>query len=413
MNIQLLSISHKTAPVQIRALFAFTKEERYRLMAALLQETGIAECVVLATCNRTEIYTVSGENIPVRQVMTAMQRCVLAAVRLPENVDAAGLLRFYQGRQAVSHLFDVAAGLDSMVMGEDQILGQVKEAHQEAMAAGFCKTYGNSLFRMAVTAAKRVKTETKLSKASVSTATLAVKAAEQFLGNLDHKRVLLIGATGKIGTIVMKNMVSDYDLELYVTSRQIEKGSHRVVGTGTLADGHCSGRHYRTEQYEAIPYDERYQYMDEADVIISATASPHYTITKERWRENVVTDKQRILVDLAVPMDIESGIADGGKTCACHMDDLTAIAGKNNALRMAEADLARRMLEEDRAQFERWLLFQDHLPLMRAVRERILTDAGKGDLSKAIDKLFYRVRESASPEQLKVFYDLLEQSEKV
>ncbi len=240
-----------------------------------------------------------------------------------------------------------------------------------------------------------------------------MKSAEQFLGNLDHKRVLLIGATGKIGTIVMKNMVSDYDLELYVTSRQIEKGSHRVVGTGTLADGHCSGRHYRTEQYEAISYDERYQYMDGADVIISATASPHYTITKERWRENVVTDKPRILVDLAVPMDIESGIADGGKTCACHMDDLTAIAGKNNALRMAEADLARRMLEEDRAQFECWLLFQDHLPLMRAVRERILTDAGKGDLSKAIDKLFYRVRESASPEQLKVFYDLLEQSEKV
>lgn len=413
MNIQLLSISHKTAPVQIRALFAFTKEERHRLMAALLQETGIAECVVLATCNRTEIYTVSDAGVPVRQVMTAMQRCVLAAVSLPENVNAAGLLRFYQGRQAVSHLFYVAAGLDSMVMGEDQILGQVKEAHQEAMEAGFCRTYGNALFRMAVTAAKRVKTETKLSKASVSTATLAVKAAEQLLGSLEHKRVLLIGATGRIGTIVMKNLVSDYDVALYVTSRQIPKGGHRVIGTDTLADSHCSGRHYRTEHYEAIPYDERYQYMDGADVIISATASPHYTITKERWMESIVTEKPRILIDLAVPMDIESGIEDGIGTYACHMDDLTAIAEKNNALRMAEADLAKRMLEEDMAQFERWMLFQDHLPLMRTVRETVLSDAARGDMSKAIDKLFYRLRESASPEQLKIFYDILEQSEKV
>lgn len=413
MNIQLLSISHKTAPVKIRALFAFTREERQRLMEALLQETGIKECVVLATCNRTEVYTVSEELVPVRQIMTAMQRCVLAAAVLPENMNVSSLLRFYQGRQAVSHLFFVAAGLDSMVMGEDQILGQVKEAHQQAMENGFCRTYGNALFRMAVTAAKRVKTETKLSRTSVSTATLAVKAAEQFFGSLEQKKVLLIGATGKIGAIVMKNMVSDYHIELYVTSRQIQEGVCQTIAANTLAGGHCSGRHYRTESYKAIAYEERYRYMDEADVIISATASPHYTITKERWLENITIRKPRILIDLAVPMDIESGIADGEETCTCHIDELTAIAEKNNALRMAEADLAQRLLEEDIAQFERWLLFQDHLPLMRDIRNTILTDAAKGDMAKAVDKLFYRVRESASPEQLKVFYEILEQSEKV
>jgi glutamyl-tRNA reductase len=411
MNIQLLSISHKTAPVHIRALFAFTKEAQSALMADMLNRTGISECVVLATCNRTEIYTVSEEGISSRQIMTQMQQCVLQAVQLDEALDGASLLRFYQGKQAVRHLFYVAAGLDSMVMGEDQILGQVKEAHQKAMEEGFCKTYGNTLFRMAITAAKRVKTETKLSGTSVSTATLAVKAAENAFGQLDGKNVLLIGATGKIGQIVMKNMVSDHDVQLFVTSRQAACGSSQTVSTSTLGDSHCSGRHYRTETYEAIAYEDRYHYMDAMDVIISATSSPHYTITKEKWLHHIRTQKPRILIDLAVPMDVESGIKDEKQTEVCHIDDLAVVAEQNHALRLQEADLAGKMLEEDMEQFERWMLFQDHLPLMRTVRDRMVQDAKKGDMAKAVDKLFYRIRENATPEQLEVFYALLAQSE--
>ncbi|MGN0203391.1 MAG: glutamyl-tRNA reductase [Coprococcus sp.] len=408
MNIQLLGISHKTAPVQIRALFAFTEEKRRSLMEALLMENGITECVVLATCNRTEIYTVSDPKVPVWQVMTAMQRCVLDAVEMDDTVDGASLLRFYKGSQAVRHLFFVAAGLDSMVMGEDQILGQVKEAHRQAMEGGFCSTYANGLFRMAVTAAKKVKTETRLSGISVSTATLAIKAAEEYIGDLDGKNVLLIGATGRIGQIVMKNMISDHSVNLYVTSRRIHSEQVNRIGTDTLAGRHCSGRHFRTTEYEAIAFEQRYRYADVMDVIISATASPHYTLTKERWEAAIVSEKPRILIDMAVPMDIESSIDDGHMTRVCHLDDLTEVADRNQNIRLQAADQAREMLEEEIAQFERWMIFQEHLPLMRSVRDRILDDT----TGKAIDKLFYRVRESASPQQLKVFYDVLEQSEK-
>lgn len=411
MNIQLLSISHKTAPVEIRALFAFTEEERASLMTSLLQEEGITECVVLATCNRTEIYTVSDAAVPVWQVMTGMQRCVLDAVHL-EEIDGASLLRFYQGVQAIRHLYFVAAGLDSMVMGEDQILGQVKDAHREAMDKGFCGTCGNVLFRMAVTAAKRVKTETKLSGVSVSTATLAVKAAEAYFDSLEHKNVLIIGATGKIGSIVMKNMVSDHEVNLYVTSRRVKNGQICRETTDRMADSHCSGRHYRTAEYEAIAYEERYRYMDDMDVIISATASPHYTVTKERWMAAVRTEKPRILIDMAVPMDIESSIGDSSSIRVCHLDDLAAEADRNQEIRMQAADQARQMLDEDIAQFERWMLFQEHLPLMRSVKEKMLLDMMADGEGKSIDRLFYRVRECASPKQLKVFYEILEQLER-
>lgn len=409
MNIQLLGISHKTAPLQVRSLFAFTDEQRRSLMESLLMEKGITECIVLATCNRTEVYTVSDPAVPVWKVMTAMQRCVLDVVDMKDTmIDVAGLLRFYKGDQAVRHLFFVAAGLDSMVMGEDQILGQVKEAHRQAMEMGFCGTYVNGLFRMAVTAAKKVKTETKLSGVSVSTATLAIKAAEAYFGNIEEKNVMLIGATGKIGQIVMKNLISDHQVNLYVTSRRVQKGQTYRAGTDTLADRHCSGRHFRTASYAAIAYEQRYDYADEMDVIISATASPHYTLTKDRWESAIVTRKPRILIDMAVPMDIEGSIEDGNLTQVCHLDDLTEAADRNKNIRLQAADQAREMLADEIDQFERWMVFQENLPLMRSVRDRMMSDAS----GKAIEKLFYRVRENASPQQLKVFYEVLKQSEK-
>lgn len=155
MNIQLIGISHKTAPVQIRALFAFTDENKKELMTRICTQKEIRECVLLSTCNRTELYTVSEENISVRSVMTAMQRIMLDMAGIGDAGEVSEHLRFYQGTQAVRHLFYVAAGLDSMVLGEDQILGQVKEAHRTAMEDGFSGTWCNSLFRMAVTAARK------------------------------------------------------------------------------------------------------------------------------------------------------------------------------------------------------------------------------------------------------------------
>ena len=403
MNIQLIGISHKTAPVQIRALFAFTDENKKELMTRICTQKEIRECVLLSTCNRTELYTVSEENISVRSVMTAMQRIMLDMAGIGDAGEVSEHLRFYQGTQAVRHLFYVAAGLDSMVLGEDQILGQVKEAHRTAMEDGFSGTWCNSLFRMAVTAAKKVKTETKLSGISVSTATLAVKAAEMYFGSLENRKILVIGATGKIGQIMMKNIAADHHVQLYAASRQLKSGEKAVLGTDTLSDGHGT-RHQQTEEYVQIAYADRYRLANEMDVIISATASPHYTLTKEGWQSGVIQKRRRILIDMAVPMDIEAGIEDE-ENSLCHLDELTSLSEKNQHLRFEAADRAREMLEEDIDDFRRWALFQQNRPLMDTFREHLLADMAANP-EKGLNKFFYRAREAAEPEQLEMFINM-------
>ena len=208
MGIQLLSISHKTAALEIRELFAFTGEQQVELMQALCGEAGAAESVVISTCNRTEIYTFYTKEEQQQKLFSRLQRVVLAKAGALGVEHITDYLRFYQGEKAVRHLFLVASGLDSMVMGEDQILGQVKKAHERAREAGTTGKYLNTLFRYAVTCAKRIKTDTELSKTSVSTATLAVKAAEEVLGSLQGKKIMVIGGTGQIGGIVLKNLYS-------------------------------------------------------------------------------------------------------------------------------------------------------------------------------------------------------------
>ena len=216
------------------------------------------------------------------------------------------------------------------------------------MEDGFSGTWCNSLFRMAVTAAKKVKTETKLSGISVSTATLAVKAAEMYFGSLENRKILVIGATGKIGQIMMKNIAADHHVQLYAASRQLKSGEKAVLGTDTLSDGHGT-RHQQTEEYVQIAYADRYRLANEMDVIISATASPHYTLTKEGWQSGVIQKRRRILIDMAVPMDIEAGIEDE-ENSLCHLDELTSLSEKNQHLRFEAADRARevRMMKAEK-----------------------------------------------------------------
>ena len=222
MSIRLVSISHKTAPLEIRELFAFTKEQQEELMRALISEGRAAESVVIATCNRTEIYTYyeAGEGQR-KNLFTLQQQLILREAGAGSRQDVADYLRFYQDEKAVCHLFSVAAGLDSMVVGEDQILGQVKKAQEQAQAAGTSGKYLNTLFRYAITCSKKIKTETDLSKTAVSTATLAVKAADEALGGLSGKHVMVIGGTGQIGGIVLKNLYSMKGLHIYSTIRNV------------------------------------------------------------------------------------------------------------------------------------------------------------------------------------------------
>lgn len=387
MGISLISISHQSAPLAVRELFAFPEQVQADLMKQMLERGFAAECVMISTCNRTEVYTYSERE---ESNFTDMQNLLLEFAGASEVENIGDYIRFYNGTKAVRHLFRVAAGLDSMVMGEDQILGQVKRAHGQAREAGTCEVYLNTLFRYAVTAAKKVKTETDLSRTTVSTATMAVKAAEKTLGPLHGKKVMLIGASGKIGGVVLKNLQCIEGAELYITSRNM----------GQAHDD----RHHKVT-YRTMEYENRYELVDEMDVIISATSSPHYTITYDKLSKYLKTSKQRVLVDLAVPIDIEARVDWLPGIRRYDIDDFQELAKANNEKKQHEAAAADQILEEIRLDFERWMIFQQALPEIGKMKAWILQEAEKKGFEKAIDKMFYQIRDHSSPKDLKAFFE--------
>lgn len=395
MSIQLISISHKTAPLHIRELFAFGEEEKLDIMERINQSPVISESVVIATCNRTEVYTYSSGENSEREVFEWVQKVLADSIRKVSAEDISSVIRFYYGKKAICHLFEVACGLDSMVIGEDQILGQVKNAHKQAMEHHLCGTYLNTFFRYAVTAAKKVKTETKLSKTPVSTASICIKAAENYVGKLAGKNVMVIGASGKIGGIVVKNLLADYKPNVFVTARNFK-------GTKKVADGH----HHH--EYTQISYEERYAYLKDMDVIISATSSPHYTMTYENVIKNIVPEKKMAFMDLAVPLDIESRIGTIENVGCFNIDDFSKVAKDNNDKKIEEAGAAKNILEEYEVEFQKWMLFQQALGTMRRVKSEMIADYEEKGIETAIDKLFYRVRESVQVEELENFFTCLE-----
>lgn len=392
MGISLISISHQNAPLAIRELFAFPKQVQIDLMRQMLERGCAAECVVISTCNRTEVYAYSER---AESNFTEMQDLLLEFAEASEVEDIGDYVRFYSGTGAIRHLFHVAAGLHSMVVGEDQILGQVKRAHEQARQAGTCDVYLNTLFRYAVTAAKKVKTETDLSRTTVSAATMAVKAAEQTFGSLNGRNVMLIGASGKIGGVVLKNLQCMEGIRIYITSRNLLKARE--------------DRHHKA-LYEVMEYEERYALVDEMDVIISATSSPHYTLTYEKLAKSLKTSKPRVLVDLAVPIDIEERTEWLPGIKRYDIDDFQELARANNERKQHEVLAADQILEEIRLDFERWMVFQQALPEIKKMKEWMLLEAEKKGFEKAIDKMFYKIRDHSNPEDLRAFFEHMKEN---
>lgn len=393
MGIYLLSLSHKTTPLKVRSLFAYTEEGKEKLLKGLLASDEIDEAVVLSTCNRMEIYChgADRERGPAGQALEVMEQEAIKAVQSDTELpDIRRFFRRYNDRQAVHHLFQVAAGLDSMVIGEDQILGQVKQAHEFSHGRGYCGTYLNTLFRDAVTGAKRVKTDTELSRTPVSTASLAVKAAQERLGGLEGKKMMIIGATGRIGSIILKNVQQIPGLDIYVTMRS--HSSADSLGHGL--------------KYQVIPYEERYRWMNDMDVVVSATASPHYTVTAYELEKNITGSKERVFLDLAVPPDIEE--TKKVMSWYYNIEDMAELARRNNERKLAQVETADRIIEEYEGRFYKWLLYRSGQGVMEEWKASVLRDISEKGAEAAVKRLLYQMREAGTVEEVEHFLSAMD-----
>ena len=304
MQLVVLGLNHKTVSVDIREQFAISEESARSGLRHLDEQEGIEEAVVLSTCNRTEIYAVL-KNGAARKTLYQF------FLALSGNSEAKKEYFFYfEGEACIRHLFEVASGLDSMVIGESQILNQIKTAYTMALSEKATKTILNTLFHRAITTGKRVRTETRISYSAVSVSYAAVKLAEKILGGLDDRTAMVFGA-GEAAELLVKNLMGKGLKKVIVTNRHMDK-----------AEDLASKIHG-----EAVPFHSALSHADDVDIIVTATGASQYIVKAWDVRNLMMRRGSRPLVaiDIAVPCDIEPEVGNIRNVTLYNIDDLQEV----------------------------------------------------------------------------------------
>lgn len=345
-----LGISHKTTPVALRERLAFTESQAVEFATELAGGAEVQEAVVISTCNRTEVYLVVSDPVRAETDVLGMlaRRASIRPTELaqeiysPRNCDAA--------RQ----LYRVTAGLESMIVGEAEIQGQVKRAHEAAMAAGVTGPLSNRLFAAALTTGKRVRSETGIGSSRVSVPSVAVDLAQDVLGGLADRRVMLLGA-GETSELTAQAL------------------AHQGVGTIFVANRHADRALHLAQRFggSVVGLDKLPDQLLEADIVVSSTSSPHPIVGAE---ELALVMEQRggrplLLIDIAVPRDIDARCADIDGVTLYDIDDLQAVVQRNLGARKEIVPQAEEIVEEEIRRFARWLGQLETLPTVTALRE--------------------------------------------
>ena len=367
-----LSLSYKNADVELREKLAFTGCQTAEISDRLCCLGSVQECVLLCTCNRTELYYNGNENAKDEIISILSEAAELESERLKKY------LLYFSGDKAIYHLFKVASGIESMVVGEDEILGQTKKAYFAACEAGTVAYELNMIFQAAITCAKKIKTETKLSKSSVSVATLAAAEAAK-----NCRNILVIGANGKTGSTVVKNLISYKNVNVKAAMRKY----------------HTHGVSFSEKAVEIIDYHKRYEYINHTDCIISATSSPHYTVTLYDLKQYVGDDKNRLFIDLAVPPDIDPAVGEYGNARLINIDYFEELARKNNEIKLSSVREAEEIIQAETDQLKKELLFHDFLPLLDLVKEKMQ--------QKPFEDLLYKMKSEADSNAFLQFINVL------
>ncbi len=351
MRFQLIGVNHNSAPVEVRERLAIPESRLPDTCRDLSAYPGIEEGMVISTCNRVEIVTHTTNG-------AANLRGFLHDYFHLNPPELDPHLYEYRGKEAVRHLFRVASSLDSMVVGEAQILGQVKEAYATARATGAVRGQLDQLFTRAFAVAKRVRSETAVGSSSVSIASVAVELAKKIFGTLEGKTVFIVGA-GKMSELAARHLMAHGCASIFVSNRTYE----RAIALAQKFDG------------QAIRFDDLHDSCDRADIVITSTGSPNAIFRREHGEQFLSRRKNRpmFFIDIAVPRDVSSEMAKLDGIFAYDIDDLQQAVSSHVADRRKEAELAEAIISTEVERFEARLQTLDVVPTIVSLQDHLET----------------------------------------
>ena len=362
-SLVLLGINHTTAPIEVRERLAIPAARLADATRTLLHQPGIREGLILSTCNRVELLTLQDDNTEAAntqpQIKTDLLRFLHEYFAVPPH-DIQPHLYEFREREAVRHLFRVASSLDSMVVGEPQILGQVKDSYTIAREVGAVSTHLESLLQRTFTVAKKVRSETQIGSSSVSIASVAVDLARKIFGSLEGKTVLLVGA-GKMSELAARHLIQQGAASILVTNRTPAR-AEQIAAEFSTPNIHT----------EAIPFDALYDQAARADIVITSTGAPQKIFGRSHGQHFLQRRRNRpmFFIDIAVPRDVDPRMNEVEGCFVYDIDDLQQVATANLADRSREAAAAETIVSREVEKYQQRLQSLDAVPAIKALQQQ-------------------------------------------
>lgn len=347
MEVAVIGINHNTSPIEVREKFFFSESMKIESSDQILDKST-KEITIVSTCNRSEIY-VASDNIDLS--INEVKEFYKEFFKFSQSED---YIFVKKGKDAVVHLYMVSAGLDSMILGEDQILGQIRNSMIFSMNLGFSKKVLNRLFMDAIAEGKKIRSKLKISEIPLSTSYIGINLLKKEIGSLKGKKALVIGA-GEIGTLAIKYLYEEELEQIYVTNRTYEKLKEICENFNKLTP---------------IEYGNRYNILENVDILITATGAPHTIITYKDIKN--LPDKLYIL-DLAIPRDVEPRVGEKESIILYHNDDLQKLSEENLLRRKKLSEEAKEIINEDVNKYISWLNTLDMDPVIESLNKRCLS----------------------------------------
>jgi glutamyl-tRNA reductase len=367
-SLVLVGVNHTTAPIEVRERLAIPPARLADAVRTLTQQPGIHEALILSTCNRVEFLTFQSQPDPAAQQSAApnLLRFLHEYFAIPAATVEPHLYE-YREREAVRHLFRVASSLDSMVVGEPQILGQVKQSYTVAREAGTVAAALEPLFQRAFSVAKRVRSETQIGSSSVSIASVAVDLARKIFGSLSGKTVLLVGA-GKMSELAARHLIQQGATTILVANRTAERAA---LIAGQIAELISTQSAPAACTTEVIPFDQLHTQAGRADIVITSTGSDRHIFDRSHGRAFLERRRHRpmFFIDIAVPRDIDPGMNEVEGCFVYDIDDLQQVAAAHLADRSRESAAAEKIVAAEVDKYHQRLESRDAVPAILALQQ--------------------------------------------